>query len=132
MSATTTAPSLEDKTRELCQFIIDSPNFVTAQGRCDAFDDDVAAQKLYQNWREFEMDLHRRHQEGYQPNQDDIAKLEKLRGEAMKNSTLVDFVEAEEALNGMFGKVVKILQRTLQTGAVPTDEELEECCGSGG
>lgn len=134
MATTTTegVTSLEDKARELCQFILESPDYLAAQGKIDIFDEDTGAQQLYQGWRETEMELHGKHQEGKEISDAEISDLETKRDAAMENSTVADFAEAEGSLNQMFSTVVKIVQKSLQEGSVPTDEELAECCGSGG
>lgn len=135
--ATTTTPdgtvtSLQDKARELSQFVLDSADYAAAQGKIDIFDGDETAQELYKKWRETEMLLQRKHQEGGEITDSEIKDLESKRDAAIENSVVADFAEAENSLNEMFSTVVKVLQRSLQNGAVPTDEEMDECCGSGG
>jgi len=44
----------------------------------------------------------------------------------------IGFAESEEILNGIFGTVTQLLQKTLQLGRVPTEEDLSAgCCGGG-
>ena len=135
MSTTTTETkvlTLEEKTRELCQFLLEDASYAAAQGRIDAFEEDKEAQDLYRNWQKKGSELHHMHQEGREPGEEDIAEMERLKGLLMDNPVGADFIEAEETLNSMFGKVMKMVQKTLQDGVVPSDEDLDECCGNSG
>lgn len=135
MSTTTTIaelPQLADKARELCGFILESPEYEVLQGRFETFEKDTTAQKIHHAWRERDYELQRQHREGNMPTKDQIAELEKLRTAALENEVVVDYVESEQALSKMFQTVMKVVQKSLETGRVPTDEELSECCGSGG
>lgn len=131
-STDTSVSSLQEKARELCQFILESPDYAAAQGKVDIFDEDTEAQKLYQAWRETEMELHQQHQQGNPPTDEQITDLEMKRDAAVENSVVADFADAENTLNQIFSTVVKVVQKSLQSGTIPTDEELNECCNSGG
>jgi cell fate (sporulation/competence/biofilm development) regulator YlbF (YheA/YmcA/DUF963 family) len=128
----TKVPTLEEKTRELCNFLLEDGGYAAAQGKINAFEEDKEAQELYRNWQRKGSELQHMHQEGREPGEEDIAEMERLKGLVMDHSIGSDFIEAEETLNSMFGTVMKMVQKTLQDGAVPSDEDLDECCGNGG
>ena len=134
MSTTTETviPTLEDKTRELCQFILEDPAFAAAFGSIDAFQEDKEAQGLYKSWQEKAAELHHMHHEGKEPSQSDVVEMERLKQTVMDNSVAADFVEAEDSVNDIFGTVMKLVQKTLQNGQIPTEDEMNECCSSGG
>lgn len=133
MSTTTETEiaTLKEKTRELCHFILEDPAFASAQGAIDAFQEDEKAQELYRVWHQKAGDLHRKQHEGKKPNAAELAQMDALKTKAMENPVAADFVEAEDLINSIFGTVMKMVQKTLQNGAVPTDEELNSCCGGG-
>ncbi len=115
----------------MCHFILEDPAFASAQAAIDAFQEDEKAQELYRTWHEKAADLHRKHHEGKKATSGEIAQMESLKDKAMENPIAADFVEAEDLINSIFGTVMKMVQKTLQNGAVPTDEELNSCCGGG-
>jgi len=130
-TAVTEIATLKEKTRDLCHFILEDPSFASAQGAIDAFQEDEAAQELYRAWQEKAAQLHRKHHEGIKPTSGEIAQMDSLKAKALENSVAADFVEAEDLINSIFGTVMKMVQKTLQNGAVPSDEELNSCCGGG-
>ncbi|MDF1754349.1 MAG: YlbF family regulator [Verrucomicrobiales bacterium] len=134
MSTTTETAvvTLEDKTRELCQFILEDPKFAAASGSIDAFQEDKEAQSVYRDWQQKASELHALHHQGKEPEQSDIVEMERLKEIVLDNAVAADFVEAEDAVNEMFSTVMKLVQKTLQNGSVPTEEEMNECCNSGG
>lgn len=135
MSANIIEPvaSFEEKTRELCQHLLDDPTFVSAQERIEAFESCEEAQELYHAWQTKTAELHHLHHQGRQPSQADIVEVERLKEAVMDNAVAFDFVEAEDSLNLIFSTVMKMVQKTLQNGRIPTEEELHEhgCCGGG-
>lgn len=121
--------TLDRKLRELCQCIVEDPEFLEARAKIDAFTGDEAARKVYRVWQEKAHALHMRSHEGDLPDEEDLEEFEQLREEVESNVVASEFVEAEELLNGLFGAVTKIVQKTLQLGHVPSEEELVESGG---
>ncbi|MDF1816290.1 MAG: YlbF family regulator [Verrucomicrobiales bacterium] len=128
----TAIPTLEEKTRELCQFILEDPAYAAASGSIDTFQESEEAQKIYRNWQQKAAELHHMHHEGKEPEQSDIVELERLKQVVMDNQIAADFVEAEDSVNDIFGTVMKMVQKTLQNGSIPTEDDLNECCGNSG
>ena len=132
MSAVITeASTLEEKILELCQFIVDDPAYSEAQGHIEAFESDKSAQDVYRNWQQKAAELHQIHQQGSSPTDADIVEAERLREIVMDNAVANSFCGAEDSLNSIFGTVVKMVQLSLQNGRVPTEADMNECCGSG-
>ena len=135
MSTTTTEtkiPTLEEKTRELCQFILEDPVFAAAQGRIETFLENEDATELYGNWQRKASELHQKHHEGNEPSDDEIKEFEGLKAKVLDHPVAADFLEAEDTVNDMFQTITKMVQKTLQNGKIPTDEDLKECCGNSG
>ncbi|CAN5121802.1 hypothetical protein BH23VER1_BH23VER1_33780 [soil metagenome] len=126
--------TIEAKARELCQSILDDPSFTQAHAQIESFLADDRAQAAYQAWREKGQELQRMGQEGLQPNDADLQQFESLKQSVLSNPVAAAFIEAEGALNEIFGSVTKLVQKTLQLGRMPADEDLAEsgCCGGSG
>ena len=92
-------PTIDTKSRELCQFIVDQPEFAAARGHIEAFLENAEAQAVYRAWQEKGQELQRMSHEGLQPNDDDIKQMEALRETVMKNEIASDFAEAESQMN---------------------------------
>lgn len=127
--------TIDSKTRELCHFIVDQPDFMTARRQIEAFLDDAQAQETYRSWQEKAHELHRMGHEGLQPNDTDLQEMERLRQAVSSNEVATNFAGAEDQMNGIFSSITKLLQQTLQLGRVPSEEEMSAdsgCCGGGG
>lgn len=126
--------TVEAKTRELCQFIVEEPSFRVARQKIEAFLTDDDAQSVYRAWQEKGQELHAMGHQGLQPSQDDLDTMESLKETVTGNPVAAEFANAEQEMNDIFGSVTKLLQKTLQLGSVPSEEDMAEsgCCGSGG
>jgi len=125
--------TIEDKTLELCQFVLDQPEFRDSWNRIEAFLADSTAQGLYRDWQEASREIAMREREGMPLTDQDLLHVESRKEAVLNNSVALGFAEGEEALNGIFGTVTRLLQKTLQLGRVPTESDLSEgsCCGGG-
>ena len=127
--------TVDEKARELCQFIVDQPDFSEARRQIETFLEDAEAQAVYRSWQEKAHEIHRMGHEGLQPNEADLQEVDRLRQAVAGHSVASAFAQAEDQMNGIFGAVTKLLQQTLQLGRVPSAEEMNAnsgCCGGGG
>lgn len=134
MTSTVNLPSVEEKARELCEFVVSQDGYQEARNRVEAFMEDDGAKDLYRAWQEKGAEMHHRSHQGIEPGAPDVEELERLKGEVMGNQAAMGFVNAEGEMNQIFETVTTLLQKSLQLGHVPTAEELKasECCNSGG
>lgn len=125
--------TLEDKALELCRFVLDQPEFQTSWSRIEAFLADPSAQSVYREWQEASRELAMREREGLPLTDHDLIAVETRKDAVLGNDVAVGFAESEETLNEIFGTVTRLLQKTLQLGRVPTQEDLsaDGCCGGG-
>jgi cell fate (sporulation/competence/biofilm development) regulator YlbF (YheA/YmcA/DUF963 family) len=127
--------TVDEKARELCQFIVDQPDFSEARRQIEVFLEDAEAQAVYRAWQEKAHEIHRMGHEGLQPNDADLQEVDRLRQAVAGHGVASSFAQAEDQMNGIFGSVTKLLQQTLQLGRVPSVEEMNTnsgCCGGGG
>ncbi|MEM8955209.1 MAG: YlbF family regulator [Verrucomicrobiota bacterium] len=135
MSTTTVdETTVEEKAQELCQWVVDSPQFVEAREKIVAFLEDEEAQLLYRAYHEKGVEITRRQREGDGLTGADHMEFESLEDKARANPVTDAFMNSEAEMNAIFSTVAKYLQRTLQTGSVPSAEDFadSECCESGG
>ena len=125
--------ALNEKVRDLCAFLAADDDFVAAQEQINAFEGDKDAQETYAAWQSTASEMQHRYQnEGVKPSAKQLSDLENLQKKVGENPVAANFVEANDLMNEMFSSVLKPVQKTFQLGRVPTEEELNECCGSGG
>ena len=131
--AETDSTALINKVRDLCEFLAADEHFATAQEQIKIFDGDEVAQDAYAVWQSTASELQHRYQhEGIKPTSQDLKELEELQQAVNANEVAANFVEANDEMNKLFSSVMKMVQKTFQLGRAPTDDELIECCGSGG
>lgn len=134
MVTTLDLTSVEEKAREFCGFVVEQEAYRDAWKDIEAFLDDEEAKAVYRNWQEKGSEMHRREHQGIVPSLDEVEQLEGLKAAVLANPVAANFMEAEGYMNRVFSVVTKLLQKTLQTGQVPSEEEMSEggCCGGHG
>lgn len=131
-SMTQESDVLTKKIEELCQTLLDQPEVQSIRQRLDAFEADPVAQKQYETLSERGEYLQHRQQQGAKLSDQEIAEFEKHREEFFNNPVAKGFVDAQQSLNKMQDSVTKYVSKTLESGRVPTPEEMESgSCGSG-
>jgi len=123
---------IEEKTRELCQAIVDQPEMVSIRRRIDTFLADTGARGQYETVMSKGNALHEKQHNGQTLDGAEIADFEKHRDDLLKNSAARDFLDAQEELHGIQHSIQKLVSKTFELGRVPTEVDLKEgSCGSG-
>lgn len=123
---------LDEKTRELCQTIVDLPEMISIRKRIDTFLADTSARGQYETVMSKGNALHEKQHNGQPLDGAEIADFEKHRDDLLKNPTARDFLDAQEELHEMQHSIQKHVSKTFQLGRVPTEADLEEgSCGHG-
>jgi len=122
------------KTRELCQAIVDLPNLRTARQHIDAFMADDKARAQYEALIAKGRALQEKQQNALPLDGTEIADFEKNRESLLANPVARGFLDAQEELHDLQHSIQKFVSKTLETGRVPTAEDLadSECDGHGG
>ena len=125
---------LFNKTRELCQTILDQPEVKSIHERINAFLGDDAARAQCESLVNKGQELRDKQQNSLPLSGEEIASFEQDRDALLKNSVARGFIDAQEELHEMKHAIQKHLSKTLELGRLPTSEDLEEggCCSSGG
>lgn len=127
--------AIVDKTRELCQLILNQPAFQESRKDIHAFLDDEKAQELYRTVAERGRELEQQQMQGMQPDESAVETFEKMRFDFLENPIAKNFIEAQQMMNEVQEVVNGYVNKSFELGRVPTEEDLEkakkESCGCG-
>jgi cell fate (sporulation/competence/biofilm development) regulator YlbF (YheA/YmcA/DUF963 family) len=124
--------TIEEKTRELCQAIVEQPEMASIRRRIDTFMADQAARGQYESVMSKGNALHEKQHNGQQLDGIEIADFEKHRDTLLQNPVARGFLDAQEELHQLQHSIQKQVAKTLELGRVPTTEDLEDgSCGHG-
>jgi len=125
-----------EKTKALCQAIVDQPAMSSIRQRVDAFLADASARGQYETLMSKGQALQEKHSQGHEPESAEIADFEKHRDALLNNPVGRGFLDAREELHEIQHSIQKYVSKTLELGRVPTAEDMEEqedhSCGDGG
>jgi cell fate (sporulation/competence/biofilm development) regulator YlbF (YheA/YmcA/DUF963 family) len=119
-----------EKTRELCQTIVDQPEFKQIRARIDAFLADAQARLLYETVLERGELLQQKQRAGLPLTQEEIDEFETSRELLLNNPVARAFLEAQRQIQQVQSAVTQWVTKTYEIGRVPTEEDMSDC-GSG-
>jgi cell fate (sporulation/competence/biofilm development) regulator YlbF (YheA/YmcA/DUF963 family) len=124
--------ALIERTRDLCQAIVDQPDFLALKARLDGFLGDEALKFQYQQINELGQILQTKQGQGIQLGEEEISQFEELRQDLLGNPTAQGFFEAQQQLQQLHQVVDKFLDKTFELGRRPDFEDVQDgSCGSG-
>ena len=122
-----------EKTKALCQTIVDQPAMISLRRRIDAFMADKSACGQYETVVNKGQALHEKQAQGRQLENAEIADFEKHRDALLSNPVAHGFLDAREKLHEIQHSIQKYVSKTLELGRVPEAADLEgHSCGHGG
>jgi cell fate (sporulation/competence/biofilm development) regulator YlbF (YheA/YmcA/DUF963 family) len=123
---------IEDKTKELCQTIIDQPEMISIRKRIDTFLSDPGARGQYEAVMSKGQALQEKQARSQPLESAEIADFEKHRDALQNNSVARGFLDAQEELHELQHSIQKQVSKTLELGRVPGEDDLSEgSCGHG-
>ncbi len=132
MQATIEETVILAKTRELCQTIIEQPEFRAIRERLDTFMADDTAKNQYQLVVEKGDALQHKQQVGAPLDSNEITEFEKNREILLNNPVARDFLDAQQQMHQIQESVMQYVSKTLELGRVPGTEDFSSgSCGSG-
>lgn len=134
MQTAVETPAVEAKIRELCQSILDRPDFTDLRRRIDAFMIDEKAKYEYQMLNDSGALLQQKQQHGVQITEEEIGRFEALRDSFMGNHVATEFMTAQQEVSRLQDNILKHVQKTFELGRVPTVEDMNDgsCCSDHG
>ena len=131
MELTNNDPILQ-KTKELCQAILDQPEFQKIRQRIDAFLADEGSKTQYQVLSEKGEYLQHKQQRGASLTASEISEFERDRDALINNPVARDFLDAQSEMQKVQEAVNQYLTKTFELGHVPAAEEVNGgSCGHG-
>lgn len=122
------------KLRELCQALIEEPQFASIRERISLFLSDEETRKQYEALNTKGMMLHGKQQSGMELTEEEIEDFEKDRDALLANPIAIGFIEAQQEMSQIKNLINQHISRTFELGRVPTPEDFMGCdsgCGSG-
>ncbi|HYG34295.1 MAG TPA: YlbF family regulator [Clostridia bacterium] len=118
------------KTKELCQIILDQPNMKSIRQRIDAFMNDEKTRAQYDGLVNKGQALQQKQQMSMALSREEIDDFEKHRDALLNNPVARGFLDAQEELQQVQHSVHHYVTKTLELGRLPTDEEASGKCGA--
>jgi len=132
MQATTEETVILAKTRELCQTILEQPEYRVIRERLDTFMADEAARNQYQLVVEKGDALQQKQQFGAPLDNAEILEFERNREILLNNAVARDFLDAQQQMHQIQESVMHYVSKTFELGRVPGAEDFPSGgCGSG-
>lgn len=132
MQTTTQESLITQKTKELCQAILDQPELRTARQAIEAFISDEAAKAQYESLMSKGHALQMKQQRSQQLTQEEISAFESDREALLKNPVARGFLDAQQEFHEVHQSINQYVSKTLELGRIPTEADFEsESCGHG-
>ncbi|HWD91651.1 MAG TPA: YlbF family regulator [Verrucomicrobiae bacterium] len=130
---TTQDSLITDKTRELCQAILDQSDMRAARERIQTFVADEKARTQYEGLMAKGQALQTKQQRSEQLTGEEISAFEKEREALLQNPVARGFLEAQEEMHHVHQSINQFVSKTLELGRMPTEADFEEegGCGDG-
>ncbi len=132
METTVQETQVLQKTKELCQTILEQPNMRSIRQRIDTFMGDQAIRGQYESLVGKSERLQQKQQSAQPLTGEEIADFEQHRDSLLKNPVARGFFDAQEELHELQHSVQSYVHKTLELGRLPTEDELTAgSCGHG-
>ncbi len=130
--STITEDAIIEKTKELCQTIVDQPEFRSLRRQVDAFMANEESKQQYQLVVEKGEALQQKQQMGAALSPDEIADFEKHRETLVNNPIARGFLDAQQEMQKVQQSVGQYVAKTLELGRMPTADDFgSDSCGHG-
>ena len=124
-----------EKTRELCQTIVDQPQFGEMVKAMDSFLENSHARGLYEEVSDLQERLVAKQNRGETLQDAEISEFEAKRGRLMDDETARAYLDARQQIQEVQQTISQYVSQTFDLGRVPLPEEISSgggCCGGGG
>jgi cell fate (sporulation/competence/biofilm development) regulator YlbF (YheA/YmcA/DUF963 family) len=133
MASTIEETLITRKTRELCQTILEEPGMKALRQRIDTFMADETTRAQYDDLMAKGQALQQKQQMSTPLTGEEISDFEQHRDSLLQNPVARDFLDAQQELHQVQESIHKHVNKTIELGRLPSEEELSEgCCGHGG
>ena len=120
------------KTRELCQALLDQPEVRSMRQKMETFLADDATRGQYDSLMVKGQMLQQKQQSGAPLEAGEITDFEQLRESFLKNPVARGFLDAQEEMQKLQQSVTQYVTKTFELGRVPEESDLDSgSCGQG-
>lgn len=127
---TTTESAVLEKTRELCQTILNQPEYQAIRKQVDAFFESQEAQVAYQLLSSKGEYLQHKQAQNLPLSGEEIADYESHREKFFNDPISRDFVAAQQSIHKMQETVAAYVAKTFELGRIPGAEDFDAgSCG---
>src|SRR5512133_3174562 len=109
-----------EKTKELCQTILEQPSMQSIRSRIDAFLGDEKTRGQYEDLVNKGQALQQKQQNSVPLSGEEIADFEQHRDAVLNNPVARGFLDAQEELHSVQQSVNKYVSKTLELGRLPS------------
>ncbi|MBM3840228.1 MAG: YlbF family regulator [Verrucomicrobia bacterium] len=132
MQTTTEESLVVQKTKELCQTILDQPEFQTMRQQIESFMANDEAKLQYQLLSERGEYLRHKQQQGLQLSDEEASEFEEQREQFLNNPVARGFLNAQQEMHKVQESVGQFVSKTFELGRVPNAEDFDSgSCGHG-
>ena len=132
METNTEISAILEKTKELCQTILDQPDFQTIRRQVDAFTADENVKVQYQELNERGAKLQYQQQMGAPLDMQEITDFEAQREAFLNNPVAQGFIDAQQAIQNVRESVSQYVAKTFELGRLPQQADFDDgSCGHG-
>jgi cell fate (sporulation/competence/biofilm development) regulator YlbF (YheA/YmcA/DUF963 family) len=131
MQTTTQEDVITQKTKELCQAILDQAELQAARQQIEKFTADAKTRAQYEGLVAKGEVLQQKQQRSQPLSPDEISAFEKDRDALLSNPVARGFLDAQEQLHNVHTSISQYVGKTLELGRIPTAADLDAGCGDG-
>lgn len=129
----TASSTIQSKIIELCEALVADGEVQNARQQAEAFLADEKAVTLYREMANLGRSLHQKQHRDEEPTDEEITRFNALQDRCESNPVIGGFLGAQDILSKVAQEVNTFVAKSLESGKVPTAEELaaKESCGAG-
>lgn len=127
----TASPLIQSKIIELCEVLVADGDVKSARVQAETFLADESAVSLYREMASLGRSLHQKQHHGEEPSGDEISRFNALQDRCESNAVISGFLDAQQILSGVAEAVNTFVGKSLESGRVPSPEEMVKKGGCG-
>lgn len=127
----TASPLIQSKIVELCEALVADSEVKNARVQAEAFLADEKAVSLYREMASLGRALHQKQHHDEEPTAEEVSRFNALQDRCEASPVITGFLGAQETLSGVAEAVNAFVGKSLESGRVPSPEEMVKKGGCG-
>lgn len=118
------------KTKELCQSILDHPAYLEIRRTFTAFVADESLRHQYERLCDLQDHLHAKYETGQAISDEDLEEFEREERAFLSNPLAQEFIQAQRTLHRIEKIISEYVRKTFELGRLPTEDDFDSgSCG---